>query len=333
MAGQFFYDPNDIRYPPVLKSCIQVYRKYIADLLYDSLPVDQRYKRIIMANIQSGTDTVSRYNIDRFKQTNPVYPFTAYSIQDQEIDDTRKNHFGKSNNRLLEAANVYVKVIPYKVEIPMISFFTSGNDYLRARTILQKDAASLTRFYLPVLINGVKHQTSFNVDMQGPTKGDYAFEFDRYLRENTIYDIVHTSTIEYNEIIVETEGLYPVESKEVEIIPLTEEAVLEFVSSAAPVIQSISVNDDAVSVPRQPVQITFSQSMADDESIISQSIYFTPESEIEYSWNSDKTVLSVQPAGGFQANTLYVLEILPFMVNAVYVKMKEGRSINFRTGT
>lgn len=324
-----FYEKTDVRYPPILKSCAEVYLKYIADLLYYPLPVDERYKRLVLSNIQSGEDTVNRYNIDRFKKTNLVYPFTAYNIQEQEIDEKRINHYGKSTHRFVEALNAYLTVIPYTVEISLISFFTTPTDYLRARSILHKDSASLTRVYLPVLINGVRSKTSFNVDFPAPTKGQYAFEFDEYLTRNNIYDIVHSVKIEYNEIILEPKDLFPVETKELEVIPLMDEIRIEH---STPTILSISVESDAIDVPLQPIQITFSEEMADDESIISQSIYFTPETEIEYAWNTDKTILFVQPVGGFVPNTLYVLEVLPFLVSKYYVSIDKGLSLNFRTG-
>lgn len=327
-----FYEKTDIQYPPIMKSCAEVYLKYLADLLYPPLSVDERYKRLILSNIQSGEDTASRYNIDKFKKTNLVYPFTAYNIQEQEIDEKRKNHFGKSRNRFVEALNAYLTVIPYTVEIPLISFYTTPTDYLRARSILQLDAASLTRFYLPVMINGVRARTVFNVDFPGPTKGQYAFEFDEYLTKNKIYDIVHTVKLEYSEIIIEPKDIFPVETKELELVPLTDEASLVGQDQSVPSILSVSVESDATNVPLQPIQITFSEEMADDESIISQSIYFTPETEIEYAWNTDKTILSVQPVGGFVANTLYVLEVLPFLVSKYYVSIKEGLLLNFKTG-
>lgn len=332
----FFFPLNDPQYPPILKSCLEVYIKRIADSLYASLPSPQRYERMVSANIQGGSsDTVSRYNIDKFKQTNLVYPFTAFNVQEQTIDEKRKNYYGRAGKgdtgalRWSDSLDAWIAVIPYTVEIPLISFFSNPHDYLQARTKLQRDAASLTRYYVPLRINGRITQTCFNANIE-VTKGQYAFEFEEYLRINKIFDVVHTSVLEYEEVIVDPKTSYSVSTKVLEVLSVDD--IPETVDATIPYIVSISVSDDETAVIREPVQITFSEEMLDDEPLIDQSIYFTPESTIEYSWDDTKTILSVQPTGGFTASTYYILEILSSLVSKNYIQLRAGQSLGFTTG-
>lgn len=317
MAGNLntVYYQIDGNYPPVLKSVVESYLSYFANAFYSETPINERLKRIILANIQNGSDNASRYNVDQFKQTNLVYPFTGYNIGEQELDTLRVNHFGASGSYFSQDMGMYISTINMTVEVFMVSFFSNAFDYFRFRTKLVIDKQLLTRLFVPIKINGRIFKTSFNANVEDIVKGSYSFEFEEYLRVNKIFDVVHSVKIDYQEIVANTAKqteltIYPVDEIIFEMIdPVSGETFNTPTNFTIPKILSLNPIDRSTTVNiNSTIEINFNIPMQDKD--IYESITINPEIEYSYSFDTAMQILTITPTNLLVSGRLYDINIL-----------------------
>jgi hypothetical protein len=332
MSSNFYIQKPE--FPLNLKSAIETYLQYICKRLYpNEIPKD----RLVLSNIgNAGSEGSSRFAIQYFQNSNLKYPFTAYSIGELEQDDTRINHFVKSGNYYDSLLDCNISVIPSRIEISLISFFSNAFDYNRARTILLFDFASLTRLYYPLRVNGRIIVSVINVSMEEVIKGSYAYELEEALRQGRIFDIVHNVKLEFNEIVLNTERdgtpikLYPVESLDLSIVDFETGIFIEGENYIIPkVVSSNIINNQRID--RNAIDtIEFEFNTGFLQGIIPE-IQTTPNIEYDYEFDNENKKLILNLLTPLFENQTYSIAIVPNIVSDKGMIMQSKYELNFST--
>jgi hypothetical protein len=358
MAETWFSTTN-INYPPVIIALMEGIRYFYYQLLYadkltyeyTSTKTDPTEKAIEEARFSGKkrfilTDIRERALQDAsriFQISGAEFPFTAFNYDDDNLRPETYSYFADSKLYISETFNCKISVRPMKLVIPMISFFTTGFDYFRAISILVDMSSKKTLINIPIMINGVA--TTFpaviNLD-SGVMKGQYAWEFAQQLLTGKIQDLQHDTTIFFNDIILETEGLYPVDEIDV-FIGLYEQyngedfAPGKRVTGAnimpeSPEIVSTSPLSGSLFNPTSgSLVINFNTAMNEDS--VEDKIYVDPFTSLDFVWNSDSTSVTLVPTTSLLSGTLYSVTISSDIESSNLISMIDDYDFTFTTGS
>jgi hypothetical protein len=332
---------DSIRYPKVVKSILLSTIDYNAQNLYKSLyeqDITSALQRYILSDLGAGNEFNHRDATRTFESINFPYPFTVYTIEENEI---RENLVQKVSRRYMYSPilNRYVSAYPAKFKIKFITFFDTPDDMLRAQTLLFFDNASLTRLYAPLKF--VDFTTNTNKTITTPfdlqwevTQGTYAFAFENYLKQNNIYDVQHTATILYYDYTLSED--------------VTNLTVDEFIFSVANgntlatedtlVIKNpagleynlnTSIAEGQIGVPITTTSITFEVSLESNELAFEDNFVISPTIHHSFEWNSDSTRVIVRLLEPLEINTAYTIDYVLESYGGAY---KISDKLNFVSG-
>ena len=318
------YYPDSNRFPKIELALVERVLIYVAHLLYeDEYNSDPQLalKRLVLSDVESGQDVMIGDSIEEFKNTQGQFPFTAYALSESIERTDLLNHTAKGGFIFCKEAHNYVRSFPMELEIPMFTFFNTGEDYFQARSLLHRENVGLTRLRVPIQINGV--DTDFPIDIeQAIGKGAYAASFEEYLRVNRIWDIRHDITVLFHDFMIDDQ-----------VISLVDNMVMTLAGKIStlpdlPRILEVVPADKSIDVPVDvSVQIRFSKPINES----SVDISLKPEALFYRSWSSDSTMLTLTNLSNFKPNTVYEVVIAEGAFDAFGLHLSENFHFTFTT--
>lgn len=329
----FYDDEQDLRYPPIVEAIVLRTLLYFAEVLYNKLwVVDPQLamNRILISDVEAGSNVAIGDAIDAFRSINHQFPFTAYNVGEFEM---RTDSF---NNQTLALGLSYypeigskARAYPAKFRMQFVSFFNTALDHKTAQTILGSESSSLTRLYAPIMFGNTEVSIPFDVNFE-IANGSLAGQFEEYLVQNRIWDLVHNVEILYHEYILDTVTIGQVDNMYVSLgleADVRQKAVFGTVQIPnPPIISSTSPLDNAISVPvNSAISITFSELM--QYNTVSVSIY----PQISYSKSWVNKTLTITPWTNLTASTEYTITVKAGALTAEDQPLADDYVFNFFT--
>lgn len=338
MASITYY-PQSSQYPTIVQAIVENILLYLCYNIYPLEAVADIAKtirdRTFLANIddEDQTLTQSARNANIFGSTNLKFPFTAYSLGNRDLLLEQSNLYAAGGHLFSEDLG-YGHAMPCKLTLPLITFFNKADDFNIAFTSFLNDNASLTRIRVPILINN--KNVTFTVDVQYTTleQGTYAAQFQQFLRNNNIWDIIHTAEIKYYEYMWTGSGgniddafsgklifggtsnnnfaLVDPNQMYLNIIHQDDDRQTDFqqtlVIPETPTVASVTPADNATAVAAAaPITIVFSNAM--NEQVTRNAVDILPYVPFDSVWSQDSKTLTLTPRINYIPATLYTLTI------------------------
>lgn len=326
--AEAYYQPSPYS-PLYVKAVVDRFRIYICELLYGTDyavdPAATIFNKTIIADIGAGNPNMVGEAVEQHLDTFSNPPFTTYAPEAVEEILEKANTAAAIGTFYCPDIPAYVAAWPMKFSIQTVSFFGTSADYWRAMSILTYEKITLSRLKVPVLINGNPVDITATLGYQ-ISKGSYAGAFEEYLRQQDLWDLVVTFTLEYYELRIFHDAantlpqpafgefvVYPIDEM---ILRLNREnqqgdliiqenlivATLVEVTSTSPI-------EAAAAVPvNTPVVINFSLPMVPES--VENSLSIIPFRKCDLAWSSNDTVLTLTPRQGWLNNTAYKIDLV-----------------------
>lgn len=327
---QKYYDITDGDYPPIIISLMERLRYYYCSLLYPDETYSDSKKRFIRTDIGNFAirDSSKVYNI-----TNAEFPFTAFGYGDPDINRETYNRYADTGKYYCDDLTALVDTKPLKLQIPMVSFFTTGYDWFRALSILSDAQMDGRILQVPIIVNSISTTFPIRIEIEDIGKGNYAWEFEQQLITGKIHDITHYTTIYYYDFKIDTQ-LAPVDDIEVGLAGYSQDDYNDNISVSSgvvpdtPVVSSTVPVDDATDVSTSGnVTINFNVEMNETSTIDNITIF--PYIWCSFSWNEDSDVLTIDPIENFENETLYTITLDKEIISGDEIPMEDDYEFSF----
>ena len=306
MAKHFY--PDNIKFPKMELALVQRVLIYIAQVLYEeeyNADPQAALARLVLSDVDAGEDVMVGDSVEKFKTTSGKFPFTAYAFNESTERSDMLSQTAKGGIFFCPEADNYIRSFPMELEIPMFSFFTTGQDYFQARSLLHRENVGLTRLRVPIIINGV--DTSFPIDISYDiSKGSYASSFEEYLRVNRIWNIRHDVTVLFHDFMIDSDMITLVDNMVMTLASQDDEG--QPVNGETPTIPELPVviaasptdGEQNVSVSSN-IEIHFSKPMNESSVFVSVHPFISTDKE----WNANSTILTLKPISPLSNLTTY----------------------------
>lgn len=328
----FFGD--SIRYPKVVYAVLESLFTFMADKMYPELfaaDPELAIQRFIPTDLDAGTKFAMRDATRNYDTVNFPFPFTAYQYKISEIRN--------GINQIAARGDVYsftlkrkIATYPKTMTVKMLSLFDHPDDFYRAQTYLDRFNTSLTRLFAGIKFKDYESNqwvtvaVPFDVQFEF-SEGEYVASFEKYLKDNTLYDIVHTAKINYWNFFA-SDDLEILEVKEfiVNIYDSYDNLLETFDSGPVndPIVTAniedseiYDINKIDTHIPG--ISLTFSQCA--NEISVEESLTFDPTINYSLEWNDESSEVFIKFLETLQPNTVYklsLLEALTFHTNQPY---------------
>lgn len=330
------YYTSSTSYPAIINALAERTKLYTCSLLYPTEAYAVSGKRFILSNFESGEEIAIRNSIQTFKTSQARFPFTAYNIGEMVEVPERRTLMQRNLKYYDKNFGCYISAQPMQIEITMMTFTVSANDYFRVRTLLHNTNAQLTRLWVPITING--YETTFPIDLKYEiAKFSLAFEFEEFLRVGKIFDIQHTATLFFHNIITDA-NIDVVEDMELTLLRLSDIDQSQSISQGTlsmpntPIVSSTDPSDGEISVDRDD-SIVINFNVAMDEASVEDYLSTDPFISADYLWNSSGTQLLIDPVDRMSSGTLYTIIITDDAKSGYYdIPLEEDYEFSFTTG-
>lgn len=321
MCPQRYYATSNL-YPYVIEAVLTRIKLYFCNMLYPAEDyVTQSSKRFIMADT-SNDNLAIKESIKKFYNSQGEFPFTAYSINDDEPLEY-KSHYSVSGNFYSSLLNSYVTYVPMKLNINLTTYYTTPYDFWRAMTWFAVDEASITRLDVPVIINDVS--TYFTIDLDYTTeRGQLAFDIEQAFNVGKIYPVIHNVAVRCAYITLASNNttdkfsgnvVYPVDdilfylrtlqdARHLEQNPIVD---LKYSPDNPEVATSVPANNATNILRNSTIVITFNVGM--NETTVLNNIDIVPYIEYDAVFDNYSKILTITPRDLFTASTEYNLLI------------------------
>lgn len=318
------YYEESYNYPYVIKSITERVILYCAQSIYPDETLENAMKRMIIANFDDDSRAIAR-SIDVYKTSQGKFPFTAYNIGDVE-DYDYKTYYQMSGNYYSPQLEAYVRYVPIKFTIPMVTFLSTPYDLWRVLSNFKNDNSSLTRLDVPVTIND--KLTSFSIDVGFlAEKGSLAFDIEQQFGYGKLYPAVHTAEVNCAYITVDLERspttqainqnkiVYHVDDIILRLNELQDSKNLDnnplidsITSPETPIISSsIPVNDATGIAVDSAIVLNFNVSM--NESSVISNMDIVPYFDKDITFDIESKIMTITPRGNLSNSTEYEILI------------------------
>jgi hypothetical protein len=349
MPEKYYTDTSLVVYAQ--KAIVERVLLYFSGILYpDEDYVTKSSKRFILADVSDDSNAIRR-SIDRFKNSQGEFPFTAYSINDDAPLDY-KSHLQVNGNFYSELAGAYLSFVPVMFDLFFTTYFTTPTDFWYGMSLFALDESCLTRLDVPVIINGVS--CYFPVDLQYTTeRGNLAFDIEQQFQVGKMYPVVHNVSVKAAYIVLANNNnspgttnqgtftrkiVYPVDDIILYLNTLNNAHNLDqnnnistSYSPEIPVVSSCTPALNATNVSRtSDITITFNVGM-DEDSVISN-MDIVPYMDRDMVFDNDSKILTITPRDILTASTEYSILINNNASSADDIYMEEDFELIFTTG-
>ena len=321
-----YYNLSDTYFPRVIDAVIESIRYKICSNLYPDETYTASKSRFILSD---AGEFALRSSADASKNSNVSFPFTVYSLGDVELDMGRRSFNTLAADYYSDLSTSTIYASPWKLVIPMTSFFAKASDYFRALQIFQKDQSQKDILTAPLYVNGVL--TSIPVYLRYEiAKGDFAFQIQQQLKVGKIYDLTHNITAHFSDLRSDSE-ISPVDDIEISLYSLDMKPLSTAVVKDTPEVLTVYPLDasSGIIVSVQPI-ITFSKGMV--EASAENSIEVDPFTPISYyTWNTSGTILTLEFKDNLISGVVYDITVGADATSGDQVSMGEDFTFSFTT--
>jgi hypothetical protein len=330
MSQNYYSTSND--YPSIIIPIMERVQYFICkELLYPDEDYVNPHPKFILVE---QTDDAFRLAAKKFRKTNFTMPFTAYNFGEINVDEERLNVNAKLGLTYSHDVSSYIDAVASILNVPMLSVYNRGHDYMRAWGILNSISVKNKKLTVPCIINGIT--TSFDVYITMiPSKGPYAYELQEQRRVGDVKTIQHDMTIFFHNPILDT-GVAPVDSIEFSLEAYAgtdyrdSVSIDSGISPDTPIVSSSSPVSGVVGFPVvSGVILTFNVGMKEDLTV--NNTYVDPLFLFETTWNSDSTILTIDPHEDLTSGTAYTVTIYDDAESGNGVELEEDYSLTFTT--
>lgn len=330
-------------YPYIYKAILERLQIYFCNLLYPDEPFQDAKKRFILADfVGGGNETAIRQSIENYQNSNGVFPFTAYNIDDDEPVDY-KALIHMTGNYYDPDLDCYLSAVPAYLNINMMTVYTTEYDYYIGTAKMMYDLACLTRLDVPIMINGKETFFEIDIDMD-VTKGDLAFAYQDHKDKGSLFNISHNCKVKFHYFLLtgktfnSADGkqrpipLYPVDNMILSLKRMEDKSLIDTLTvSVIPNVTSSTPASNAVNVStNSSVFINFNTPM--NESSVISSMDIVPNIEGKRIWNNEGTILEIRPYDTLDANTEYNINIYKTAQNYITHPLENDFELKFKTG-
>lgn len=335
------YYPVTPEFPLLPEYIMDVTLYYMFQILYpNDVYSTWKDKRFILTDIG---EFALRGSADMFSMTNVGFPFTAYKYENIEPDMTKYNMYAIGQTYISSELGARVYTSPFKMHIPMISFFNRADDFFIATRRLMKINASKYLIQVPITMNSILTSIPAVLRFDSIEKGSYAFEFAQQLITGRIYDLMHPATLEFFDVQL-NRSLTPVDNIELglstlESMKTNESGVVQIgtgvgiFSGLVPDTPSVVLTDPSngeINVPIgfSPI-IQFNVPM--DEDITEDAVWLDPVKDTNFLWNQSGTVLILDFIDDMLPLTTYSVTIMKTALSGDTIPFESAYTFSFTT--
>ena len=342
----YYYSRTNSDYPNIVLAVIDRILQYVAGVLYPT----ETYTAIVN-NVETGskkrmllTDMSPNMEMREAAKANQwsnvKFPFTAYTIGDMIQNDTKGNRYAASGGYYSKYIGHKVYATPRILELPMVTFYNSPNDYMHSFLLLPDSLDDRVIITAPVIVDGITYTYPIELSID-VIKGSLAFEVEQQLRAGKIYDLTHNVKASFHTLSLDhknniTNIMYPVNTVELGLgskfkydqgIAQTKETV---VILAQPTVSSTNPVDHAINIDvDNSIIINFSTWMI--EQTVEDALTVTPHVDADLLWNAGSTQLVVNPITTLASGTLYEVEIINSAKSGDDIVMADDYTFSFTT--
>lgn len=310
MVKKYYSNTTIEEYPQQVLNIIDSLKTYLGSVLYLEDTAADALDRFILADIN---EDASLREATKWFGTHQKYPFTAYSIGEQESLKEKFNSIAKTGAYYSSTYNCIIEAKSIKQMFPMFSFFNNPHDYDVAKKIIQKTFDSVVKLDVPITINETDTTFVAEVKLSDFSKGGLAFEILEYLTKNKIYNLNHFLDVYYHDYTIST-NTYPVDNIQGTFyLPDEEDDSFNTVfgsgiAQATPILFSSSPADEAIDVPvENSIILTFNVSM--DEKSVTDNLDIDPWISHDQTWDTDSKILLLNPYENMSSGITYTISI------------------------
>jgi len=344
MSGKRYY-PDSSNYPYAIKSITERVLLYCSQVLYPEESTSNAMKRIIMATFDDDALAIKQ-SISKYKTSQGKFPFTAYGIGDVEFIEN-KTYYQVSGTYYSRELDAYIRYVPIKFTIPMVTFLTTPYDFWRVMNNFSND--TLTRLDVPITIND--QLTYFSIDIGFlAEKGSSAFDIEQQLGYGKIYPVVHTAEISCayitvdlqrninSQVINQTKLVYHVDdiilrlSELQDAKNLSNNPLLETLNSPESplVVSSTPINNATDITVDSSIVINFNVSM--NESSIISNMDIVPYFDKDITFDIESKIMTIIPRQNLLNSTQYEILINNNAKSADLQNLESDYILKFTTG-
>lgn len=357
--GQNYYEHPNRNLPDVVQCHVDSLVVYMASILFPQEFLNNpqaAYNRVLISDVNAGTNVSLGDAIEYFRQMNDNLPFVAYNVGDPQ-PSSWGNIAPVSTAGLLycEELNAYIRAYPMELELDFVAFFGDALDQRRAYTILGSESSAITRLFTPVLFDDieVKLPIDLNYDF---SKGSLSGEFEQAFL-GRIWDIIFKITIRYYEYIIDEvptpdsinikdeTGLYPSQAR---VAPVENIILRLFSQYGAKVNDSILLDQKESLDPLKIISVTPKNNAKNittsslieldlnrsvNPNSVIDSIEVNPDFEKTIYYNNDYTKIIIKntAVSGLQSYTTYEVEVKQSLIDGNDISLESDYKFSFKT--
>jgi len=336
MATPFYENFLTENIPYVIRSITERLLLYYANSLYKPLSVEEALQRFVLSNTNDDGVMIKRA-IDKFKNSQGIFPFTAYNIDTVELQDSGFSHYQKNGSYYSTLYDCYLIAVPIIINFGFVTFFTTAHDFWKAYTILQEDNININSLEIPITIN--EKLTSFQILFDNVAeKGDLAFDIEQYFQYGKLYPLSHTTTVNSIFYLID----YNIESHDKKIIYHVDDIILKLheleqqnttkelihCDESLQVTESNPAHND-INVPTNLNTITIQFNIPCDNTTFNYTI--APTVSHTLSWSDNLKTVTITLNEALQPETMYIITIINNTQSIYGTYPQEDITISFTT--
>ena len=342
------YYSEDILYPYAVQSVVERVILYFSQMIYPAETPTEARKRIILSDTSDDGNAIRR-SIDSFKNSQGKFPFSAYSISDDEPLGY-KSHLQVSGNHYSELIGAYISFVPMILTVPFVTFFTTPSDFWRGMTLFALDEACVTRMDVPITLNG--KLCSMTIDLDYTTeRGQLAFDIESQFNTGKLYPVIHTVGIKCSYIVLNMQNspiqdvnggintpkiIYHVDDIILKLSELQDAKNLDqnplidtIHSPSIPIITSNIINKSIGISKNTNIILTFNVAM--NENTVINNVDMVPYCDKDISFDITSKILTINPRSDLTSLTEYEILINTSAKSCDGINLENDYSLTFTT--
>jgi len=360
MSENYYPSPNR-NYPDLVQSHVDTIIVYVASILFPNEFITdpkKAYNRILISDVNAGTNISLGDAVQYFKTMNDHFPFVAYNVGDPAPADDYGFPSAHTVNGILYSPELdaYVRTFPMKLELQFIAFYADSLDANKAMTILAADSVALSRLYTPALLDDI--EVTLPIDLTYLfSKASLNKEFEQHVGFGRIWDVIFSIEIRYMDFIIDElplvgtnivkdlAGVYPTQIKVGKVDDLVFRLFKQYGARIGDSIldSETSVPDDLRVVSTSPINNKTGVSLTSEiavtvnnkvkpETVVS-SIKIEPYVDFKVYYNINYTIINIKnnAVSGFSSKTTYTVTIDESLLDENSKHLEEPYVFSFTT--
>lgn len=300
-----YYNYSNPQFSVIVHALSNAVRTLISDILYfEDADQTVRESRMVKADV-GDNEHVFKNAVLKFKRSNLTFPCTIYNFSELELNVDRVNSNAMSGMYQSTHFGCFIRSYPMIYEVVLMSMFSDMADFQKGMAILNSAFRYPLRVKVPFILNGKDANMVIRLVREDLVPGGFKVSMADREEKGNIFDVDHSIRVYYNQIECSGEGIFPVETFEINFRNLNQDIyktlqIPLFVSSSVPT-GSTEVELDT------PIVITYGAPLNSDS--VETHTKISPKTDVNFSWNAEFTELTITPLTDWEPDTQYTIEV------------------------